>query len=173
MDYWKIMKTKVIINTNPIKEKEMISEFFDALYYRLADLFGAILVAFIGYFSPLSNVVHIVLIFFLVDVIYGWLADRKLNNARFQPGLVWKKTMPRILLSIVLLILSYIIDKETGQNWIDSYRVLGWAICGLLFMSILKNGYIVTNWGAIATIDKWAKRKVKEETGINIKNSDI
>lgn len=156
-----------------LKEKLEMEEFLYNLYCRLTDRLGALMVAFVGYFSPLSHVAHLVLIFFAVDVLYGWLADRKLNNAPFKPGIVWRKTMPRVLLSITLLILSFIIDKETGQTWIDTYRVIGWAICGLLFMSILKNGYIVTNWGAIKSIDKWAKKKIKDETGITIKDEEI
>lgn len=156
-----------------LKEKVVMEEFLYGLYCRITDGVGAMIVAFAGYFSPLSHVAHLVLIFFAVDVLYGWLADRKLNNAPFKPSLVWKKTMPRVLLSITLLILSFIIDKETGQTWIDTYRVVGWAICGLIFMSILKNGYVVTNWMAIKSIDRWAKRKVKEETGLVIKDDEV
>lgn len=159
--------------TNPIKEKIVMEEFMRNLFEKATDCFGAILVAFVGYFSPLSHVVHVVLICFLADVVYGWLADKKLNKAPFKPSLVWKKTMPRVLLSLVLLILSYVIDKETGQTFVDSYRILGWAICGLLFMSIIKNAYIVTNWGAINSIDRWARKKVKDETGLTIKDSEL
>ena len=156
-----------------LKQRLEMEEFLYNLYCKITDGLGALIVAFAGYFSPLSHVAHLVLIFFAVDVLYGWLADKKLNKAPFKPSIVWQKTMPRVLLSITLLILSFIIDKETGQTWIDTYRVIGWAICGLLFMSILKNGYIVTNWGAIKSIDKWAKKKIKDETGIDIKDSDL
>lgn len=140
---------------------------------RLYDFFIFALASFVGYFSPMKNVVHMVLIFFLVDVIYGWLAAKKLRGEPFKPGIVWKKTMPRVLLSLVLLILAYIIDKETGQTWVNTYSILGWGISGLLFLSIAKNGYIVTNWKSIPVLEKWVEDKIEKETGIHIKEEDV
>lgn len=162
-----------LTNTNPIKENDVMEEFFQNFCYKMLDLIGALFFAFIGYFSPVSHVVHVVIIFFVIDIIYGWRADVKLNNAKFQPSIVWKKTMPRMVLSIVLLLSAFMIDVEAGQEWIDSYKVIGWIICGLLFMSILKNGMIVTRWGTIAFISRWTRKKVKDVTGITIKESDL
>jgi hypothetical protein len=152
---------------------EVIMQTIQNFSERVVDFFRYLFFVFIGYFSPIHDMVHVVLFFFFVDVIYGWRAAKKVNNARFQPALVWKKTMPRVLLSLVLLMLAYILDNETGQTWVNTSAIIGWAISGLLFLSILKNGYIVTNWRPFDLLGKTARHKIKHETGITIKDSDV
>ncbi len=151
----------------------MITRAFNEFGVKLYEMFVFLLGLFVGYFSPMKSVVHMVLVFFLVDVIYGWLAAKKLRGESFKPAIVWKKTMPRVLLSLVLLILAYIIDKETKQALINTTSVLGWGISALLFLSIAKNGYIVTKWKSIPILEKWVEDKIEKETGIKIKDEDI
>jgi len=127
----------------------------------------------IGYFSPISDIVHLVLFFFFIDVIYGWRASVKLNNAKFQPSIVWKKTVPKVILSLMALLLSFMLDVEVGQKWISTYKIVGWSISGLLFLSILKNGLIVTGWRAFSSLSESIRKKVKKETGITINENDI
>lgn len=122
----------------------------------------------IGYLSPISSIVHVVLLFFLIDILYGWLADRKINNAKFQPKIVWEKTVPRIVLTIIALILAFILDEVTNQKWVTTYNLVGWSICSLLFLSIIRNGYIVTNWSVLKSIFYISKNKIEKETGINV-----
>jgi len=151
----------------------MITRAVNELGERICEILVFLLSSFVGYFSPLKDVVHMVLILFFVDVIYGWLAARKLRGESFKPSIVWKKTMPRVLLSLVLLILAYIIDKETGQKWVNTTSILGWGMSGLLFLSIAKNGYIVTNWKSIPLLEKWVEDKIEKETGVQIKEEDV
>lgn len=143
-----------------------VSGFADKIY----EFSIFLLSCFVGYFEPLKNIVHLVLFMFFLDIIYGWLADKKLTRAKFKPSLVWSKTMPRVLLSLILLIAAYVIDKETGQQWVNTYSILGWGISGLLFLSIAKNGYIVTKWKSIPILEKWVEDKIERETGIKINN---
>lgn len=140
---------------------------------KLYEMFVFLLACFIGYFSGMKDVAHMVLLFFFVDVIYGWLAAKKLRGESFRPAIVWKKTMPRVLLSLVLIILAYIIDKESGQAWINTSAILSFGISGLLFLSIAKNGYIVTKWRSIPILEKWVEDKIEKETGIHIKNEEL
>lgn len=138
--------------------------FWDSFKEAIVSLFLTV----IGYLSPLKSMAHLVLFFFLLDVIYGWLVDRKMNKAKFKPSIVWCKTMPRVVLSVILLILSFMLDNVTGQHYVSTYKLIGWFICSLLFISILKNGYILTGWEAIPLIGKMVKKNVKEETGIEL-----
>lgn len=153
----------------------MIKKMFETVWQWIANTaHGAweklmvIIVSILGYLSPIENIAHLVLLFFFFDVIYGWQADRKLNNAKFHPKIVWEKTMPRVLFSVVALILSFMLDEETGQRWIETHLIIGWAICALLFLSILKNAYIVTNWNALPFIGDIVKNKVEKKTGVKI-----
>lgn len=117
-------------------------------------------VSVLGYFSPIKNIIHLVLIFFVLDVIWGWLASRKLKKARFQPALVWSVTMPRIALSAVVILGMYAIDNETGQTIVNTPNAAGWIICSLLVVSILRNGFIVTKWEAIPFLSDLVKKRV-------------
>lgn len=156
-----------------LKQKLTMEEFFQNIYYRTIDLIGTAFFAVLGYFAPVSAVVHVVLGMFVIDVIYGWRASNKLHGMPFKPSIVWTKTMPRMVLSIVLVLAAYMLDVEMHQEWVDTPRIVGWIICGLIFMSILKNGLIVTRWGALKAIQRWAKKEVKDKTGLIIKDEEI
>jgi|AntAceMinimDraft_15_1070371.scaffolds.fasta_scaffold08095_5 hypothetical protein len=51
---------------------------------KIWEFFTAVFLSVLGYFSPLKNIAHLVLFFFLVDIIYGYLADRKRNDGCFK-----------------------------------------------------------------------------------------
>lgn len=135
---------------------------------KIIDWIAACFISFLGYLSPLKEIAHMMLFFFLLDIIYGWLADRKVNNAKFQPAKVWNKTVPRIILSIILLVCAFMLDANTGQEYVSVYKILGWFISSLLILSIARNGYLVTNWHAIPLLGKLLKNKFEKQTGINI-----
>lgn len=140
---------------------------------KIQDFLKYMFFVFIGYFSPIHDVVRVVIFFFFIDVIYGWRVAVKLRNEKFNPSIVWRKTMPRVTLSLIALLLSYMLDTETGQQWFSTYKIIGWSISGLVFLSILKNGLVLTEWRAFSTLSKSIRNKVKKETGIEIKDSDI
>lgn len=139
----------------------------------ICDFLAAIFLTIIGYLLPLKNMAHLVLFFFFLDIIYGWLADRKLNGSKFKPAIVWAKTVPRIVLTILLLIMAYLLDEVSGQEYIQTYKVVGWFICSLLFLSILKNGYTVTQWNAIPLIGKLIEKRIEKQTDTDISESKI
>jgi phage-related holin len=146
-----------------------MNNFLNTLY----DFIVAIFLTIIGYLLPLKNMAHLVLFFFFLDVIYGYLADRKQNGARFKTAIVWAKTVPRIILSIVLLIMAFMLDEVCSQEYIQTYKVVGWFICSLLFLSILKNGYIVTQWAAIPLIGKLIEKRIEKQTDTEIEETAI
>ena len=153
--------------------------------FNLWDWLIAIFISLVGYLSPLKEIAHMMLFFFLVDVIYGWLADRKLNNGeidpetrqiirvKFQPNKVWNKTVPRIILSIILLICAFMLDTNTDQEYVSIYKIGGWVISSLLIVSIAKNGYIVTKWEAIPFLGKMLQKKFNDQTGMEINDENI
>lgn len=129
---------------------------------KIVEFIVATFLSVLGYFSPLKNIAHLVLFFFFIDIIYGYMADRKTNRAKFKPSIIWKKTMPRVVLTFTLLICAFLLDKVSGQDFISTYNVLGWFVCSLLFISIAKNGYIITKWEAIPFIGQFISKKIKD-----------
>lgn len=137
------------------------------------DFVVAIFLTIFGYLLPIKNMAHLVLFFFFLDIIYGWLADKKQNGSKFKPAIVWAKTVPRIVLTILLLIMAFLLDEVSGQEYIQTYKVVGWFICSLLFLSILKNGYVVTQWNAIPLIGKLIEKRIEKQTDTDISESKI
>ena len=57
-----------------------------------------IISAIAGYFLPVKDTVHIIFLFFVLDVIFGFLAAKKKNpNTKFRAAVIWKKTVPKML----------------------------------------------------------------------------
>lgn len=143
----------------------MIDNGNQLLVSKFYDIFISLIMAVLGYFSPIKGIVHMTLLFFLIDIYYGWRADVKVNGAGFDPSKIWEKTIPRMTLTGVLLISTYMLDQETGQHWVSSHRMVGWLICTLLIISIARNGYIITKWSAIKSVGELLTNKFSSVTG--------
>ena len=122
----------------------------------------------LGYLSPIKHIAHMMLVFFIIDIYYGWRADRKKNGSKFKPSIVWEKSVPRMTLSIILLVGAFMLDTETNQTLISTYKLVGWFISALLLVSIARNGYIVTEWKVIKQLGILLQGKIKDKTGIDV-----
>ena len=142
------------------------------MWNKVYDFLVASLMSIAGYFSPLKDIAHMLIFFFLLDVLWGWLADKKKNNARFKPSIVWNKTVPRMALSILLLIACFMLDDRTDQHWVSIYKIVGWFIASLLIISITRNGVIVTGWKPLSGIEDIFVNKVEKQTGIKMKKNE-
>ena len=127
-------------------------ENIEQTFWYLVELFKMILFVVVAYFFPISGMVHVVLACFIIDVFYGWKASKKLEGKKFSTGRVLDTALPRFFFSLVVLMLTYTIDKEAGQGAISTYKIVGWAISYVLIVSIAKNAYSVLNWEAIKSI---------------------
>ena len=140
---------------------------------NLGETLLAAMISAAGYFSPVRNIAHMVLLFFLLDIIFGFWKARKLHKAKFNPRIIWEKTVPRMVVTIVLLLCAFTLDKETGQNFVQTYKVAGWFIGALLIFSIGENSYYITKWKVLLLFAKLTQRKIEQETGIKISDEDL
>lgn len=132
-------------------------------------IFGVLMTVF-GYFIPVKNIVHLILFFFFLDVIFGYWAARKLRNENFQVKIIWNHTIPRMLISIVVILAAYMWDTTFGQEFVSSYKIIGWFIAGVLLYSIAENGYSITSWSVFGRLKNALSKNIENETGININN---
>jgi hypothetical protein len=142
--------------------------FVDWLATTLCDVYNvifAIIVSTLGYFSPIKNAIHLVLFFFFLDVLFGIWAAKKVRNERLRPALIWQKTIPRAFMSIVIIIATYLWDTTFGQDWVQTYMIVGWFISGVLILSITKNAAEITKWSGFLAIGNIIRKEVKEKTG--------
>jgi phage-related holin len=131
-------------------------------------MFAGLIASILGYFFPIKDIAHLLVLFFILDVIFGYLAARKLRKERFSVKIIWNHTMPRMMISIVLILGAYMWDKTFQQNIVCTYKVIGWFISGVLLYSIAENGYHITKWSVFPNIGNLFKDKIKESTGLDI-----
>jgi hypothetical protein len=122
--------------------------------------------AIIGYFLPVKNIVHLVILFFLLDVIFGYWAARKVRGESFSARIIWQTTMPRMIISLVLIMGAYMWDDVFQQEMVCTYKVIGWFICGVLLANIIQNGYRITKWDMFLRLGQYFKIKIKDKINI-------
>ncbi|MFO7864381.1 MAG: phage holin family protein [Salinivirgaceae bacterium] len=122
----------------------------------------------IGYFLPVRDIVHLLILFFMLDVIFGYWAAKKLRGERFSVKIIWRYTMPRMLISLVLILGAFMWDTVYCQEFISTYKIIGWFISGVLLYSIAQNGYKITKWSVFPKIGNI----FSDKTGVNLKNDE-
>lgn len=142
------------------------SNVMEWIWKSLCGMIGAIL----GYFLPIKDLVHLVILFFVLDMMFGYWAARKLRGEKFSTKIVWKTTIPRMLISIVLIIMAYLWDTTCQQIYLPTYNLISWFISGILIFSIAKNGYKITKWEAFPMIGNLFQKRIEKETGADIKD---
>jgi multisubunit Na+/H+ antiporter MnhF subunit len=116
--------------------------------------------------------VHVLLIFFLLDVIFGYWAARRLRKERFSVKIIWNHTIPRMLISIVLIIGAFMWDNTYNMDMISTYKLIGWFISGVILYSIAENGYKITKWSVFPKIGNLLNKGVKEKTGMDVNEKE-
>jgi hypothetical protein len=148
---------------------EAVHDMFSNFYAVIAGIFTGI----IGYLLPVRDIVHLMVFFFILDVIFGYWAARvrgrkQGRNVRFSASIVWKTTMPRMVISLMLVIAAYLWDTVFTQDFVGTYKVIGWFISGVLLFSIFQNGYIITDWAMFPKMSKILAKRIKDATGMDI-----
>ena len=122
----------------------------------------------LGYFLPIKDLVHLVILFFILDMLFGYWAARRLRGEKFSTRIVWRTTFPRMLISLVLIIMAYLWDTTCKQQWLPTYNLIGWFISGVLIFSIAKNGFKITQWQGFLNLENVFRKKFSDETGADI-----
>lgn len=156
-------------------QEPFITSFAKALRHMLHDtyaVFTGTAASFIGYLLPIRNIVHLLIIFFIADVVFGYWAARKIRNERFSVKIIWEHTIPRMLVSIVLITGAFMWDEVYKQDFVSTYKVIGWFISGVLLYSIADNGYQITKWSIFPKIGNLINDSVKSKTGMEVINQE-
>lgn len=145
-----------------------IGQVFSNLTVKFWPMLTGLFASIIGYFIPVSDIVHLLIFFFILDVIFGYWAARKLRGERFSVKVIWNHTMPRMLISIVLITGAFMWDTTYKQEMVETYRIVGWFISGVLLFSIAENGYLITRWTVFSRVGSLLSKKIKDATGQEI-----
>ncbi len=147
-------------------------DWFKNAFSNAWHVFSGLLTMAVGYFIPVKDFVHLVLFFFLLDIIFGYCAAKKLRKEQFSPKIIWEKTVPRAVISIVAILTSYMWDTTFHQEIIPTYKWIGWFISGLLLYSIFKNGYKITKWKVFPMMGHIIETKIEEASGMELHMED-
>lgn len=139
----------------------------------LWEFFYGLLGVVFGFFLPIKDMVNFVILLFLVDIIVGYITAHKIRGEHFKPEIIWKKTVPRMTLSVVLIILTYLWDTTFEQTILSTYTTTGWFISGMLIVSIARNGFKITRWQVFESLTGVFHEKIKEQTGVDIREIDM
>jgi hypothetical protein len=119
-----------------------------------------------GYFAPTFDIILALLVFFIADMIFGFLVARKFRGEKFKVKIVWENTIVRLLISVVTILLLFVWDSVFSQDFVSTYNIAGWFISGVVIFSILENMYKLTKWMLIPRLMDLINKK----TGGEFKN---
>lgn len=124
-----------------------IKHFFLDYWASIVGLFMSML----GYFLPIRDLVHLVIFFFIIEMITGYYAAKSKANLKrkklnFSLTIVYTKTIPRMFITILILIMAYLWDTVNNQKWVPTYTILGWFFTGILLLKTMRHSYTVTKW---------------------------
>ena len=162
-----------------IDEHADITLFFktigNALMYFFKDTYTVLVgiaSSFIGYLLPIKDIVNLLIVFFIADVIFGFWAANLIKKERFSVKIIWGHTMPRMLVSIFLIVSTYLWDKVYEQEIVSTYKIVGWFISGVLLCSISENGYKITKWSVFSKLGIVINKNIKEKTEIDLNENN-
>jgi phage-related holin len=139
-------------------------------YSSLGGWCFSILVAITGYFSPVKNVIHVMCAVIIFDLIFGlWAA--KVQGKGWCEIKMWR-TIHKLLIAIVLILLLYAIDKEIGSTFIKLHLVIAWLISGFEIWSILKSASKISGLRIFQVLGEFMEDKINSQTGVNIKDDE-
>jgi len=142
-------------------------------------IFTGFMVMIFGYFLPIRDMINLLFLFFIVDMLVGYWAAHKVEKAKFSKKIVFATTIPRMVLTLVLMMGTFMWDNVFNQTAINSYRMVGWFIAGILLYSIAQNAYRITTWNIFKRIvngikgELHIKKMVSENNNIEKENQRI
>lgn len=149
----------------PDKNK-LMKDFFlhlEEIGQTIYKLVAGLLAAMFGYFLPIRDFVHLLIFLLIVDMIFGYWANRKTKGEKFSFKKVWFVTFPRMVVGIVLIVSAYMWDVVYRQTAVETYVIIGWLLTGFTFLSIVQNGYKITSWSAINEIGNLIAERIPLE----------
>lgn len=147
---------------------ESIIEWLSNLAKDVWALIVGVICSVLGYFLPISNIVNLLIAFFALDMFIGYRTAKKLRGEKFSKTKVFNTTVPRMLLSVILIISMFLWDTVFDQDFLPSYKITGWFIAGVLLASIVKNMSKLTSWNVFNLTGRLLNKALDDKTGIDV-----
>lgn len=141
-----------------------IKEIFSDSLTVITGLFSSV----VGYFLPMKDVLTVLAVFFVIDMLAGYWKNKKLYKERFSKRKVFETTVPRMIAVMTFIMMLFVWDVSFKQEYVSTYMVVGWFICGVLLFNIAKNFYLITRWKPFKDLGGFVQKQVEDRTGMEI-----
>ncbi len=128
---------------------------------------SGVFMTILGYFIPIQNIVLLLILFFAINTIFGYLKAHKIDKEKFSQKKIWNTTIPRLGGSILIVMMSFLWDDVHGQSTVATYNAVGWFLSGILLFKTALNLYYLTKWNAFKDLANYFGRR-SSESGIEV-----
>ena len=132
---------------------------------------ASVFFAFFAYFTDLKGAFHVMFASFVIDIIVGVWHSVSIKQLKFSMYKFFI-AIKRMLIAFALVMLLYAADKEMGQDTVRMSKTVGYLITGFVIYSIAENGYKITGGRLFISIKSMIRKKVQDNTGIDIDQPD-
>ena len=120
---------------------KMISNFSTSV--SSTSFFNKFMIVFISYFTPISGMVHVMLIFLVIDTISGIWASLK-SGEKLESGKL-RRTVYKFLWYTIAVMASRMMEKTFHMSWSNLAGIIAGFICFVELKSIFENITKITN----------------------------
>jgi hypothetical protein len=126
------------------------------MYSRLTKIFAFLL----SYFAPIAAIIHVMLIFILVDCISAIWAAKK-NNEPIESRKM-RKTVIKMFWYISAVIMAHMLEVTFNLQFAHLAQITGGFVCIVELKSVFENITKITNEPVFMKIYKLFEKKAKE-----------
>ena len=126
----------------------------------LSSIWSKVAILFVAYFTPISEMVHVMLIFLALDTISGIWASLKEGNKLESSKL--RKTVLKFLWYSIAVMAAWMMEHSFKMSWSNLACLTAGFICFVELKSIFENITRITNEPIFKRILKLLKKKSTE-----------
>ena len=138
--------------------QSMLSENIYA--FAVSSVWSKLAILFVAYFTPISEMVHVMLIFLAIDTASGIWASVKEGNKIESHKL--RKTVLKFLWYSIAVMSAWMMERTFHLSWANLACLTAGFICFVELKSIFENVTRITNEPIFTRILKLLKRKSSE-----------
>lgn len=128
---------------------------------HIIHILAGALMSVIGFFEPIRNVVHLVIMLSILDFIVGVFVSRK-RGVAIKSKKMWR-TIEKMALELIIILVAFCIDEFVG--YFPIHQAIAWFICGVEFYSILESIAKISDHRVFRVVKGFMSDKIKEKTG--------
>ena len=129
-----------------------------------------ILTFILSYFAPIATIIHVMLIFILIDCLSAIWAAKK-NNIPIESRKM-RKTVIKMFWYISAVIMAHMMEVTFNLQFAHLAQIIGGFVCMVEIKSVFENITKITNEPVFMKIYKLFEKKATDSIALNNKEND-